>query len=187
MTRIDFLWKEWIYKAPAGPWITLSRAKYQPRILGSHEVKYFLPPCLTVVIMSIQEFDFPCEYDLSFKYQQYWFAIFCTAYIIEGLVHIYLRWFKLLMGFFCILNLETRYLYSLDQMEELFWNRECKRSLSRIMGSDFSTKLSYKRFCNMSLVNWKITMSWQPYRPVCKHKFVRCGWVEKLKHSIYWG
>ena len=68
-TRIEILWQEliscdknwclvqWIllivlkigfYNPPAGPRITLSQAKYWPRNLGSHEVKYFLPPWVSV-------------------------------------------------------------------------------------------------------------------------------------------
>ena len=72
MTIIDFLWQELssfhknqffsrtfkinktllihkirFYKARAGPWITLSQAKYWSRKWGSHEAKYFLPPCST--------------------------------------------------------------------------------------------------------------------------------------------
>ena len=70
MTIIDFLWQElssfhknqffsWtfkinktlpihkirLYKARAGPWITLSQAKYWSRKWGSHEAKYIFPPC----------------------------------------------------------------------------------------------------------------------------------------------
>ena len=33
------------YKAPVDSWIPLSRAKIWPRKWGSHEAKYFSPPC----------------------------------------------------------------------------------------------------------------------------------------------
>ena len=57
VTRINFSWtfkinktllnhKIRFYKARAGPWITLSQAKYWSKKWSSHEAKYFSPPCL---------------------------------------------------------------------------------------------------------------------------------------------
>ena len=37
-------WRSKDYKAPASPWITLSRVKYWTRRWGSHEAEYFQPP-----------------------------------------------------------------------------------------------------------------------------------------------
>ena len=81
MTIIDFLWQElssfhknqffsWtfkinktlpihkirLYKARAGPWITLSQAKYWSRKWGSHEAKYFLPPWSGSVLEGLEEY-----------------------------------------------------------------------------------------------------------------------------------